>query len=86
MNPYCVQLPHSHLNIAMPMSDKKKAEMAAKRAQAQAAKTYKARYNIGGSGKYFDNDKGSFSEAHVDAYDNELIKRLITETNKILQL
>ena len=66
MNPYCVQMPSaSQLNIAMPMSDKKKAEMAAKRAQAQAAKTqvdYQARYNVGGSGKYIDNDWATRAE------------------------
>lgn len=36
------------------------------------------------SGKYFDNDKGSFSQAHVDAYDEELISNLIAETQNIL--
>ncbi len=36
------------------------------------------------SGKYFDNDKGAFSNAHGDAYDEERIVRLIDETNKIL--
>lgn len=38
------------------------------------------------SGKYFDNDKGAFNKAHVDAYDDEKINRLIFETNKILNL
>lgn len=37
------------------------------------------------SGKYFDNDKGSFSEAHSDAYNAELIARLKAETNKVLE-
>lgn len=38
------------------------------------------------SGKYFDNDKGSFSNAHQDAYNQEKIQQLIFETNKILSL
>ena len=87
MNPYCVQLPHSHLNIAMPMSDKKKAEMAAKRAQAQAAKTYKARYNIGGSGKYIDNnwaDRAEWRGAVPPALDVKMVsvsKKVIQNSN-----
>ena len=36
------------------------------------------------NGKYFDNDKGSFSEAHTDAYNFEKINSLIVETNKML--
>lgn len=40
------------------------------------------------SGKYFDNDlgnpKGRFNEAHLDAYDDTLIDRLITDTEKII--
>lgn len=36
------------------------------------------------TGKYFDNDKGSFSKAHQDAYDHENISGLISETEKIL--
>lgn len=36
------------------------------------------------SGKYFDNDKGAFSNAHSDAYDQDKINLLIAETNKIL--
>ncbi len=36
------------------------------------------------TGQYFDNDKGHFSEAHSDAYKQEKIKRLITETEEIL--
>ncbi len=37
-------------------------------------------------GKYFDNDKGTFSNAHNDAYNQEKINQLISETNKILKL
>lgn len=37
------------------------------------------------SGKYFDNDKGIFSTAHPDAYNQEKVNHLISETNKILQ-
>lgn len=37
------------------------------------------------SGKYFDNDKGSFSEAHADAYNQLKISSLIDFTNSILQ-
>ncbi len=37
------------------------------------------------SGKYFDNDKGSFNTAHSDAYDHGKIKGLISETEKILK-
>lgn len=36
------------------------------------------------SGKYFDNDKGTFAEAHPDAYDEKKIDKLITTTVKIL--
>ncbi|MGY3792948.1 SDR family NAD(P)-dependent oxidoreductase [Aquimarina sp. 433] len=36
------------------------------------------------SGKYFDNDKGIFSQAHPDAYDSNKIKELIAITNSIL--
>lgn len=36
------------------------------------------------SGKYFDNDKGDFSDAHSDAYNLEKINGLISETNTIL--
>lgn len=36
------------------------------------------------SGKYFDNDKGDFSKAHSDAYDQKKNSDLITETQKIL--
>lgn len=36
------------------------------------------------NGKYFDNDKGIFSNAHNDAYNQEKINELITVTNKIL--
>ena len=37
------------------------------------------------NGKYFDNDKGIFSNAHNDAYNQEKINQLISETNKILK-
>ena len=36
------------------------------------------------SGKYFDNDLGTFTEAHPDAYDETKINKLITTTAKIL--
>lgn len=36
------------------------------------------------SGKYFDNDRGSFNSAHTDAYDPNKIARLISETDTIL--
>jgi NAD(P)-dependent dehydrogenase (short-subunit alcohol dehydrogenase family) len=36
------------------------------------------------NGKYLDNDKGAFSNAHSDAYNQEQINQLIAETNKIL--
>ena len=36
------------------------------------------------SGKYFDNDRGTFAEAHPDAYDEKKINQLITTTIKIL--
>ncbi|MEO1051394.1 MAG: SDR family NAD(P)-dependent oxidoreductase [Bacteroidota bacterium] len=36
------------------------------------------------TGKYFDNDKGAFGKAHIDAYDEEKIAMLISETEKIL--
>lgn len=36
------------------------------------------------SGKYFDNDKGSFNEAHPDAYEDQKIESLITSTNFLL--
>ena len=38
------------------------------------------------SGKYFDNDQGKFNNAHADAYDQEMIDTLISETNKVLNL
>jgi len=37
------------------------------------------------NGKYFDNDKGTFSNAHSDAYNQDKINQLIFETNKILK-
>lgn len=36
------------------------------------------------SGKYFDNDKGRFGEAHPDAYQQEKIIHLIEQTEKLL--
>lgn len=39
---------------------------------------------IDSSGKYFDNDKGFFSNAHNDAYNQTEIELLISETHKIL--
>jgi NAD(P)-dependent dehydrogenase (short-subunit alcohol dehydrogenase family) len=42
--------------------------------------------HIESNGKYFDNDKGTFSNAHNDAYNQEKINQLISETNKILKL
>ncbi len=36
------------------------------------------------SGKYFDNDKGSFNTAYSDAYDQEKMEKLISKTEKIL--
>ena len=37
------------------------------------------------NGKYFDNDKGTFSNAHIDTYNQEKIDQLIFETEKILK-
>lgn len=36
------------------------------------------------TGKYFDNDKGSFGDAHPDAYDEEAIQQLMTVTKDLL--
>jgi NAD(P)-dependent dehydrogenase (short-subunit alcohol dehydrogenase family) len=41
--------------------------------------------NIESNGKYFDNDKGTFSNAHNDAYNQEKINELLTETTQILK-
>lgn len=41
--------------------------------------------NSNDNGKYFDNDQGVFSNAHQDAYDEQKINLLISETNKILK-
>ena len=38
----------------------------------------------GASGKYFDNNKGTFGEAHPDAYNETKIDKLITTTTTIL--
>jgi len=35
-------------------------------------------------GKYFDNDKGAFGQAHEDAYDKSKIDELIKTTDKII--
>ena len=37
------------------------------------------------NGKYFDIDKGMFSNAHNDSYNTEKINQLISETKKILK-
>ncbi len=36
------------------------------------------------SGLYFDNDRGNFGKAHKDAYDHDLIKELINQTELLL--
>jgi len=36
------------------------------------------------SGKYFDNDKGSYGDAHPDTYDNDLIRTLIEKTEAFI--
>ncbi len=36
------------------------------------------------SGKYFDNDKGAFSHAHPDTYDQEKVNDLIALTDQVL--
>ncbi len=36
------------------------------------------------TGKYFDNDKGSFGQAHADAYDDSKIDKLVIETTRLL--
>ncbi len=36
------------------------------------------------SGYYFDNDRGAFNDAHPDAYNEEKVTALISETEKIL--
>lgn len=38
----------------------------------------------GVSGKYFDNDRGTWGKAHPDAYDNNEINNLIKATNQLL--
>ena len=38
------------------------------------------------NGKYFDNDRGTFSNAHPDAYDQDKIHQLIKESEKILEI
>ncbi len=37
------------------------------------------------NGKYFDNDQGDYSNAHNDAYNQDKIDQLISETSKILE-
>ena len=39
----------------------------------------------GVTGQYFDNDKGGFGKAHMDAYDEQAIDWLIQETKRVLQ-
>lgn len=36
------------------------------------------------SGQYFDNDKGDFSQAHADAYRDDLIEALMQQTKQLL--
>ncbi len=36
------------------------------------------------SGKYFDNDQGGFGKAHGDAYNDDVIEKLIYETEEVL--
>jgi len=36
------------------------------------------------NGKYFDNDKGSYGQAHDDAYDEEKISILIKKSKELL--
>ena len=36
------------------------------------------------SGTYFDNDKGSYNNAHPDAYDEDQIKLLVILTESII--
>ncbi|RAJ11938.1 SDR family NAD(P)-dependent oxidoreductase [Olleya aquimaris] len=40
--------------------------------------------HVNKSGHYFDNDKGSYSNAHPDAYDEVKIQQLIDDTNTFL--
>ncbi len=40
--------------------------------------------HLSDSGKYFDNDKGMFAQAHADAYSQSKIDHLISETDRIL--
>lgn len=37
------------------------------------------------SGKYFDNDKGDFGNAHPDAYNTDIMNNLIEKTNTLLK-
>ena len=36
------------------------------------------------SGKYFDNDKGGFGNAHPDAYDDSKVEQLLSITQSII--
>ncbi len=38
------------------------------------------------SGQYFDNDRGSFGKAHSDAYDQQIIDDVMSETKKTISL
>ena len=40
--------------------------------------------HVSKSGRYFDNDKGSYNNAHPDAYDNAKIEHLLNDTNKLI--
>lgn len=40
----------------------------------------------GVTGKYFDNDKGAYGEAHIDVYNEKKIDMLISKTNEILMI
>ena len=40
---------------------------------------------VGVTGRYFDNDQGSFGQAHADAYDEKKIERLIETTEQLLE-
>lgn len=44
----------------------------------------KSEANKNESGKYFDNDKGGFSNAHPDAYDKAKIQTLLEITSSLV--
>ncbi len=37
------------------------------------------------TGKYFDNDRGSYGKAHPDAYNREVVKKLLEQTEKLIK-